>query len=280
MDDEDLYLTATDEVDNQHQEPALWSKAMALCEGDLDKAKYKYINLRVDKLRNVKDTTSRHGASEAQKKIYSKNIKAPHEDEDIKSNYLIISEYGKLHSLGRGAILQKVSDGILNARTYNNSWYIEKQTPSEASKPLSDINSDPNNGITKHLPEEPPVDCDSNSQENINSTSLYITLNGRIRRRSFFTGIVLSILLIKTSLNLLMASRYSIEPNLIYILLGCIVIIGVMAITSLTVKRLHDLGKPGLYAWLMLIPIANALVIGALIFMKGEKGNNKYGPEP
>ena len=44
--DEQLYLEATQEVDNGTQDPALWAKAMALAEGDEEKAKYRYIALR------------------------------------------------------------------------------------------------------------------------------------------------------------------------------------------------------------------------------------------
>ena len=50
MGDEDLYLIATNEVDEDRQNEALWSKSMALCNGDNSKAKYKYISLRVEML--------------------------------------------------------------------------------------------------------------------------------------------------------------------------------------------------------------------------------------
>lgn len=53
--DEALYLNATEEVESGNQIPALWAKAMAICEGDEHKAKYKYINMRVQDLINEKD---------------------------------------------------------------------------------------------------------------------------------------------------------------------------------------------------------------------------------
>ena len=46
--DEQLYLEATQEVDNGTQAPAIWAKAMALAEGDQEKARYRYITLRVE----------------------------------------------------------------------------------------------------------------------------------------------------------------------------------------------------------------------------------------
>lgn len=50
MGDEDLYLSAANEVDSGQTDPALWAKALALAEGDGEKAKYKYINLRIGQL--------------------------------------------------------------------------------------------------------------------------------------------------------------------------------------------------------------------------------------
>ena len=47
MGDEDLYLRATKEVENETKDEALWAKAMAICEGETKKAKYEYIKLRV-----------------------------------------------------------------------------------------------------------------------------------------------------------------------------------------------------------------------------------------
>jgi len=54
MSDEILYLQATDEVDGEERDPALWAKVMALVEGDQRKAKYKYIKLRVEQITKVK----------------------------------------------------------------------------------------------------------------------------------------------------------------------------------------------------------------------------------
>jgi hypothetical protein len=45
--DESLYLDATNEFESNDRDPALWAKCMSVCEGDGQKAKYKYINERV-----------------------------------------------------------------------------------------------------------------------------------------------------------------------------------------------------------------------------------------
>lgn len=50
MNDEHLYLQATEEVESETRNSALWAKAMALSDGNLEKAKYHYIKLRVEQL--------------------------------------------------------------------------------------------------------------------------------------------------------------------------------------------------------------------------------------
>ncbi|MDO9584408.1 MAG: hypothetical protein Q7J24_15055 [Desulfomicrobium sp.] len=53
INEDELYLQATNEVNEGNQDQALWAKCMALCEGDENKARYKYIKERVDRLRDV-----------------------------------------------------------------------------------------------------------------------------------------------------------------------------------------------------------------------------------
>ena len=50
MGDEEIYLLATNEVEGTQKNQALWAKVLTLTEGDLEKAKYQYIRLRVPQL--------------------------------------------------------------------------------------------------------------------------------------------------------------------------------------------------------------------------------------
>ena len=49
--DEGIYLTATNEVEGKNKNEALWAKCMAISKGDEKKAKYSYINQRVEALK-------------------------------------------------------------------------------------------------------------------------------------------------------------------------------------------------------------------------------------
>jgi uncharacterized membrane protein YhaH (DUF805 family) len=57
-------------------------------------------------------------------------------------------------------------------------------------------------------------------------------------------------------------------------------LIGCLLQGFLAVRRLHDLGKPGWYFWLMLIPFYNIYLSLVLCFTKGSNDANPYGPAP
>lgn len=52
-DDAELYLQAMEELDNDTPSKALWAKVITLCEGDKEKARYRYIKTRVDELKRA-----------------------------------------------------------------------------------------------------------------------------------------------------------------------------------------------------------------------------------
>jgi uncharacterized membrane protein YhaH (DUF805 family) len=46
------------------------------------------------------------------------------------------------------------------------------------------------------------------------------------------------------------------------------------------VRRLHDTGKSGLLALLMLIPIIGAIILIVMCIPEGDTAANEYGPPP
>lgn len=48
----------------------------------------------------------------------------------------------------------------------------------------------------------------------------------------------------------------------------------------LAVRRLHDLGKPGRYVWLFLVPFYNIYFSLILCFARGTGTDNEHGPAP
>ena len=48
---------------------------------------------------------------------------------------------------------------------------------------------------------------------------------------------------------------------------------------ALAVKRLHDLGRPGLMALVLFVPVISIIAFLALCLFPGDKGPNRYGAQ-
>lgn len=57
--DEGMYLRVTNEFEKGAKNDALWAKALALSDGDIETAKYKYINFRVQSLKAEEEMLAR-----------------------------------------------------------------------------------------------------------------------------------------------------------------------------------------------------------------------------
>jgi preprotein translocase subunit SecD len=151
MGNEKLYLIATNEVDNGQQDEALWAKAIALCEGDQEKARYKYITLRVEVLGN--DRVESQTASEALNKR-NLNVKTQH---DLGGNYstrlIKASEYSERLNIPVDRIISMIRDGEISGRISGNTWYVEVKENVEKNKSsLKQIGWIFLAGVLMHLP--------------------------------------------------------------------------------------------------------------------------------
>lgn len=52
------------------------------------------------------------------------------------------------------------------------------------------------------------------------------------------------------------------------------------AALAITVKRLHDLDRPGWHVLLFMIPLYNICLAIVLFVVEGTVGDNRYGPDP
>ncbi len=101
----------------------------------------------------------------------------------------------------------------------------------------------------------------------------YASFNGRIRRKEYLAFILTHILLVVMLNKIDNVAKLTFEETkigalgLIYNLFVLIPLIGA------TVRRMHDVGKSGLYA---LIPFYNVI----LICTGGEEGTNRYSEDP
>ena len=59
-----------------------------------------------------------------------------------------------------------------------------------------------------------------------------------------------------------------------------VAVAGVVAGLAITVKRLHDIGRPGWHWWLLMIPLYNIYLALVLLFKQGSIGPNEFGHNP
>lgn len=105
------------------------------------------------------------------------------------------------------------------------------------------------------------------------------TTRGRVNRAWYFWHVMLDDLVIAGMGAALVFASDTLA--LIFTLpMAGVVLAGAWAAIAITVKRLHDLGRPGWHVLLMAIPIYNIYLGLTLIFARGEEGDNEYGPDP
>ena len=107
----------------------------------------------------------------------------------------------------------------------------------------------------------------------------YAVLAGRARRQEYWmfvlVNIVISIALRLIDTAVLDASLEGVGP--LYGIYG----LGVMVPSiTVTVRRLHDIGKSGWYLLLAFIPIIGGIWLVVLTCLDSQPGDNQYGPSP
>lgn len=101
---------------------------------------------------------------------------------------------------------------------------------------------------------------------------LYTSPEGRIARKSFWISV-----LILVAINLAVAIVLGAES----IIATLISLASIIPAVMVYIKRCHDRGKSGWWCLLLFIPLIGLLwVIIDLGILKGDEGDNEYGPDP
>ena len=107
-----------------------------------------------------------------------------------------------------------------------------------------------------------------------NALKKYTEFNGRASRSEFWYFILVSYFI---WIVLLIISNFRLEQTILNSFLEFLVLIFPLAMmipmTTVWVRRIHDINRSG---WLILIPFLNFI----LLFLKGTKGDNRYGSDP
>ena len=107
-------------------------------------------------------------------------------------------------------------------------------------------------------------------------TKNYANFNGRARRTEYW-----SYPLCTTIISLVIGGLYQATGSSVFNILSIIVSLALLVPgIAVTWRRLHDIGKPGAWYFIGLIPVIGWIVMIYWLCQEGVTGENEYGPDP
>jgi uncharacterized membrane protein YhaH (DUF805 family)/predicted MFS family arabinose efflux permease len=103
----------------------------------------------------------------------------------------------------------------------------------------------------------------------------FISFDGRLNRSRFWLG---SLVLVPLWLGGAFIDLVTTESIGFFYFLG--IVIGIVPTLALNIKRCHDRGRSGWFYLVALIPLVSFWYLIEIGFMKGDDGDNMYGPDP
>lgn len=109
---------------------------------------------------------------------------------------------------------------------------------------------------------------------------LFFRFSGRVSRAAYILGFMF--MLVVVSFPLYQYMRVPVESGAAQIwslLFGIVFIAFLWAHVAFSVKRLHDMGKPGLFAVSLFVPVVSIIAFVLLCIYPGDPGPNQYGQQ-
>lgn len=114
-------------------------------------------------------------------------------------------------------------------------------------------------------------------------TTDFANFSGRARRREYWL-FTLAMAIVSVILEALSAvaglTQSAILIGLVTFISLVICIAFLIPSIAVTVRRLHDINKSGLWILIGLVPFVGALVLLVFTVLDGTVGENQYGPDP
>lgn len=108
----------------------------------------------------------------------------------------------------------------------------------------------------------------------------YIDFSGRARRKEYWMFILFNLIFGVVAL-ILDFTLGSINENLGYGLFYSLFSLGIILPTwSVTIRRLHDVGKSGWWIFIGLLPFIGGIWLFILTITDGQANSNRYGTNP
>lgn len=108
--------------------------------------------------------------------------------------------------------------------------------------------------------------------------SKFADFSGRARRREYWTFVLVNCLI--ALLLLILGLAFGEDSPASNIMVTIFYLIMLVPNLSVSVRRLHDIGKSGWYMFLSLIPLIGGLILLIWSLMDSEPGENQYGKNP
>ena len=107
----------------------------------------------------------------------------------------------------------------------------------------------------------------------------YAVFQGRARRKEFWMFALFNfvICMALSMIGSLFIDSIGMAGQIPYYIYALAVFIPNLAVL---VRRLHDVNKSGWWYFIILIPLIGAIWMLVLLCTEGDKGDNKYGPDP
>lgn len=108
--------------------------------------------------------------------------------------------------------------------------------------------------------------------------SKFADFSGRARRREYWTFALVNCLI--AMLLLILGLAFGEDSPASNIMVTIFYLIMLVPNLSVSVRRLHDIGKSGWYMFLSLIPLIGGLILLVWALMDSEPDENQYGENP
>ena len=102
----------------------------------------------------------------------------------------------------------------------------------------------------------------------------YTAFDGRARRKEYWMFTLISGLI---AIGLVVVESLVGGPGILALLYWLAVLLPSIAVS---IRRLHDTGRPGWWLLLGLIPFVGGIIVLVLMVLEGDAEQNEYGPNP
>ena len=114
----------------------------------------------------------------------------------------------------------------------------------------------------------------------LNVLKNYVGFSGRARRKEYWMFVLFNVIFAVVAMildNVLGLASKELGYGPIYGIDALAMILPSLAVAA---RRLHDIGKSGWWLLIALIPIVGAIMLIIWDVREGERGDNRFGPDP